>query len=363
MMSRSSAYWTSLLLMSFPIVWALSEVALNYIVGLFFVLLIATLCYLCVNQAKPKAYLYGCAFLGGLSLGYRFAEYSIVVSLLSLILYKRKRLIELLKTTVYFLAGVMVWLVPTVIDTGLSQFVFLYREHSDYVYWHDSIFADDITFWSRLHDLKWLLETGYTKWIFVFFVIICFYIPRNWKKIYSDFDYLFIFVWLVSYAVPLFIFYNLEIPRYVLPLSVPLLLLIGKIADRSVYVKLILVFTIFPVFMTGLRYAYLQHITLPPTVAPVKYVLNNFDPKDTTVVSTFTYRQFQYYAPGLVNYLGSEAPLEFNTESVILEHNGVLTLPGLLGYNLVDEREFTGDRKIFSRVPTTKLFVYKKVDK
>lgn len=355
-MSRSSAYLSSLLLVSFPVVWLLSEVALTNIVGLFLTLLVAILLH---KHSESKFYFYVGSFLGGIVLGYRFAEYSIIGSLILLTMIKRRSLVDATKASIYFFTGVFIWLIPVIYDTGLMQFVNLYKEQSAYIRSHDSIFASDITLSSRISDISWLLEIGYTKWIYAFMLLMIFYLIRNWKRVFSSYDYIFISVWILSYSVPLLFLYNLEVPRHVLPIAVPLVLLLGKIADESKIVKTILLLAIVPIFIVGVRDVYSQHIIMPPTISPVTYVSENYDSNNTAVVSTFTYRQFEYYAPEFSNYYGGNVPTTFTQDTVILEHNGGLNIDSLGNYELVGEREFTESRDLFPRVPKTKIFIYK----
>lgn len=347
---------TSVTLLSLPAVWLLSEVALTNIVGLFTTTFIAILIQ---NGFKKPKLLYFGAFLAGLSLGVRFAEYSVLCSLLFVTLVFRKKLVDFIKVAIYFIAGLLLWLVPTIQDTGLKNFIRLYEEQSAYIRSHDSIFAANITFTSRLHSIKWLIDIGFTKWFFVFLTIIFIYLVKDWRKKITNFDYWFLSTWLVAYIVPLLFIYNLEVPRHVLPLSVPVLLLTGKVANKSNLVRTLVVVSVFPIFVTGAKMAQLQHIVLPPTVAPAKYIQSNFNPDNTTVVSTFTYRQIQHYAPEFMNYYGV-LPTNLNSEYLILEHNGGLHFTVPDDYQFEKTIEFNEDKALFPRVSSTKLFIYEK---
>lgn len=344
--NKKIAFISTVLFLVAPIHWLLSEVALTNVPGMFFTVLTA---YLLYKAKDSKNFLLLGSFLAGLTLGVRFAEYSIVLSLLILVLIYRKNIKDILKASIYFSAGILIWLIPLIFDTGWLEFVHAYSQQISYIASHDSTGA----LISRLVQIWKLFLTGYSP----FFIPIAIFALSRFRK------NLFLAVWLLSYLIPLIFIYNLEVSRHVLPLLPPFVLMFSLILSKFKN-KILLVCCIIltmAIFLTSFSQVKKQNMLTPPSIAPVLYVKENFNPQNTTLITTFTFRQFQYYAPEFENYWGSEnAPGDIESEIIVTDFSKLKDqIPTLTNYNVVDEKTFIGSVEIFPRLPRTNLYILK----
>lgn len=351
---------TSMLFIVTPLHWLLSEVALTNVPGMFFTVLTTLLLYKGINS--PRFLLLG-SFSVGFTLGVRFAEYSILISLLLLVLYFKKTTKVTAVSFFLFAFGVTLWLIPVILDTGLSNFLRLYLNQVTYITRHDSIVAYT-TVSERLKQIMALLEVGYTAFYFPIAFIIILFLATHIRRV-STKPYIFTLVWFLSYAAPLLFIYNLEVPRYVLPLLPPIIILLAlalqSIKQRKVVYILAVALILF-IFYQGLNLAKQQKELVPPTIEPVLYVKNYLDPKQTTLITTYTYRQFQYYAPEFRNYYDiNNTPNTINSQNVIIDYLGIKNkITPLSSYQTADTKEFSGPKEIFPRLPTIHLYILKK---
>lgn len=344
-----------------PIHWVLSEVALTNVPGTFFTVLTALLLY--KGKESPR-FLYAGSLFGGLTLGVRFAEYSIVGALLILVLIYRRSFSAALKSIILFSFGLLLWLVPLIINTGWSNFLSAYANQASYIITHDSL-VQYTSILDRLVRIWELFLMGYS----IYFIAILLLIIWQLRKIKSyatiqPFNYLFVSIWFLSYLIPLVFIYNLEVPRHLLPLLSPLVLLstlsINKILTNH-FALMIYIIIVVAIFFTSLGMVKKQKAIVPPTIAPVLYVKGNFSPEETILVTTFTYRQFQYYAPEFrKNYYGSKNLPDLGTKYAIIDFKNNLAAPELKEHFLKEEVEFSGPREIFPRVNSVKLYVLEK---
>ncbi|MFA5770883.1 MAG: glycosyltransferase family 39 protein [Patescibacteria group bacterium] len=152
-----------------PIQWNLSEVALSNTPGMFFSISAVYLIFKGRNSLKML--LWG-SFLSGIALGVRFAEYSTVIVLLGFVLWVRKRMSNLVKSAVYLITGILVWLIPLILDTGFETFVALYKNQVGYIVNHDSLLAQSSSIVERLVRIKQLLTVGYTPYFFAILLVV-----------------------------------------------------------------------------------------------------------------------------------------------------------------------------------------------
>lgn len=355
--SKNAALLSTALLLATPVHWTLSEVALTNIPGMFFTVTAALLLYKGKNSRK---YLLAGSLLSGLTLGVRFAEYSILLALLGLVLLWRKNFQDVIKAGVYFSAGVLIWLVPLVVDAGLPQFVTAYTRQASYIASHDSLLAYS-TFGQRLSRIWQLFLMGYSVYFIPLIAFILWYLFRHHKAI-KRFNHLFPLVWFFAYLLPLLFIYNLEVPRHLLPLLPPLALLSGLALEKTGRQKIFALgyaLVLVVLFITALNQVQKQHSLTPPSIAPVSYVKENFSPEETVLITTFTYRQFQYYAPEFKNfYFGQQkVVIPPNTKSVIVDFEKIRELEDLKNYTLREKKEFRGPETIFPRLPKIDLFI------
>lgn len=109
-------------------------------------------------------------------------------------------------------------------------------------------------------------------------------------------------------------------------------------------------------FKTGLIQAKQVHSLTPPSIAPVNYVAKHYSLEETIIVSSFTYRQFQYYAPKYKNYW-DKAPNKIE-ESTIIVDSAQLTKNIPNDYTLVNIKQFSGPEEIFPRLPEISLYIF-----
>ena len=102
---------------------------------------------------------------------------------------------------------------------------------------------------------------------------------------------------------------------------------------------------------------------IPPTIQPVLFVKSNFHPQNTTLITSFTYRQFQYYAPEFTNYYSDKINkiAVSDDQIIIVDYLGLKDkISGSSTFKIVGQQSFIGDRNIFTRVPEVKLYILKK---
>ncbi|MDO8503206.1 MAG: glycosyltransferase family 39 protein [bacterium] len=349
---------TAILLVT-PIHWTLSEVALTNVPGMFFAVTTALILY---QGKQSRLYLLAGSFLAGITLGVRFAEYSILLTLLGLVLLWRKNWWDVIKSGVYFSAGIFVWLVPLIIDTGWQELMRAYTTQANYIATHDSL-AASLSMSSRLLRIKELFVMGYSVYFFPLLILIAWFLIKYREEI-KQFKNTFLLVWLLAYFIPLAFIYNLEVPRHVLPLLPPLALLIGSALKKLKNQKsstVIFVGILIAMFSKSLDQVQKIHTLTPPTIAPVSYVKEKFDPETTILITTFTYRQFQYYAPEFTNFYADvteKTQLKDNvvTDSVKIKEQ----IPILAEYRTVSKKSFWGPEDIFPRISYTNLYFLQK---
>lgn len=354
------AILTSIILISTPIEWTLSEVALSNIVGLFWTTTSSLLLYLGIRN---KNYLYLGSFIAGLTLGFRFAEYSILLSLLLLItLYKQPK--YLIKTWLLFICGVLVWFIPLLVLTTPRGFLDLYINQASYIINHDSLNSADSSLKFRLIQIKELLKIGYSIYFLPVFLVVFLYILRRVTEFKSiTISFVFSVVWLFSYLVPLIFIYNLEVPRHILPLLPPTLLIFAlALNSYQKVLQIVFIPVIIFLFITSLEQVKMLHSLTPPTISPVLYTKDNFDPKKTLLITTFTYRQFQFYAKEFPTFYGNNnLPKTINTEYVIIDFIDLKNqISSLSNYKITNTIEFSQDKTIFPRIHKTTLYILEK---
>lgn len=369
MFSKATAVLASLFFIFLPVEWILSEVATSNITGLFFTILLGYLVYTSINNYK-NATLIG--FIGALALGIRFTDFPVVAALLCLSTVKNHSF----KYTAYlitsFIIGVSLWLVPLLMITGPKEFYEAYKKVADYVTWHDTLLGQSYTFKHlmkvRIEYLWGLLKSAYTQ-IFILISFLSLIIFSLKKKSWQEFRFYFLLVWFFSYFLPLIFFYNLELPQYTLPLLPTLSIITAFIITSFIKNKTTLVLTTFLLTIWLFSKSWPQVINqaqdIPPTISPVLYVKQHFDPRNTLLITTFIYRQFQYYAPEFKNYYGIEKiPSQLQYEYIILDYEGLKgELPILNEYQIIDSKLFTQSyKRSFPRLKETKLYVLSKLE-
>lgn len=353
MFDQKTALLSSFLFIIMPISWTLSIVGLTNIPGLFFLLVFVYFLYISKKTLKNLILI---SLFGGLILGVRFTELPIILVLLGLVLFKNISLKRILASLLFFLLGISLWMIPTVVLTGLDKFLDSYSWIANYVITHDALVE------KRLEALWFLLQVGYTPY-FIIFALGTVVITLLKKDLIRQFRFQFLIVWLLSYTIPLIFIYNLEVPRYTLPLLPPLLILSSSyfiyLIKKNRFLIIILVVILINLFKESFSQVNRFHQATPPTIAAVNYVIKNFNPQNTVVIASFTYRHFQYYAPQFLTFYGQLPGKLTNDKTVIIDYLGLKEKIDLANFKLVETKNFTADKDIFSRVPSVNIYVLK----
>lgn len=357
---KTSAILATILISITPIHVFSSISVFSEIPGEFFMILSAYLIYR--GRLSSKLLLLG-SFLAGISLGVRFAEITIVIPLLIVVYFFRKDLLVTIKSLVFFLLGILTWFTPLIAITGWQDFIKSYTMQATYIFNHDS-FVAYTSLISRFTQVWKLFLTGYSIFFISIIVIIVFYFFRNMKRV-KKYSSVFILVWLFSYLIPLLFIYNLEVTRFVLPLLAPISLLFAISIKHLIKNKTFLLFFVaitISIFLTSIDKANrIKHI-VPPTVAPALYVRDKFDPNDTTLYTSYTFRQFQYYSPKFTNIYSSSTPQYIQSKYLITDYIGLMgDVSNKTDYQLIEQKLFEGPKDIFPRINKINLYIYRRL--
>lgn len=362
MFGKFTAYLAAVFFLITPISWSLSEVALTNIPGLFFLTFFTYLLYKFQDNIRSLCFV---LIFGGLILGVRFTEISVILSLLAFIIIKKRYYDKILLLLGSFILGLLLWIIPLVLITGLKEFIASYSWIASYVLTHDTLLGQEFNFrWlllQRLTQLIALLNIAYTPIFILLSLFIFSYLIYSRK--YLDYKYQFILVWFFSYLVPLVLVFNLEVPRYTLPLLPPLLILfIGSLSKNKIVLVLLLILSA-NLLTQSLGQVSRFKNTVPPIISSVSFVKNNFNPKETLIVSGITYRHFQYYAPEFqIVDIGDIKNLELpKDKTVVIDYPNLKNQMNIFSeFRVEREIEFSGDKDIYSRTPKIELFILKK---
>jgi len=364
--NKNLAIISSFLFIFIPIGWMMSEVALTNMPGLFSLLVFTYLLFLYGRKNLPIL-----SFLGGFILGIRFTEFPIIISLLSIFLIRDFRVKKIIYCFFAFTIGVCIWLIPTIYLTGSNEFVKSYKWIASYIISHDSFFGQGIKslnfFTNRLEKLFYLLKIAYSLQLLIIVSISYLYIFLTRKNL-KRYNFQFILVWTLSYFVPLIFIYNLEVPRYTLPL-LPIFVIVAsyplvnlKNRSMSFVYRVVFVITFFFLFQQGFSQLKRFRAQTPPTIAAVNYIKDNFSAKGTVILASYTYRQFQYYAPEFLSFYSENLTREniIQKDTVVIDYLGLKEkIPQFYKVEIVDSKEFLGDVDIYSRVPKVTLYILK----
>lgn len=363
MFDKKTALIAALLLMITPVHWILSETPISNVTGLFFLICFAYLVYV---YEKNYRFWPLVGFVGGLILGVRLTDSPVVLGLLGLIVLRNFRIEKVIILGVSFLFGVFTWWIPLILISGFSNFSDSYMVIAKWFANYESGIKENYGikyyFSSKTLNLLDHLTVSYT-WSILAAAAIS--LLATLPKIFKVLNYQFLLTWIISYGIILFTLYNLDLPQYTLPLSVPFVILIARLlrqalANRKLRLAaapLLILATMF-VIKYDLEQI-LGHLkTTPPTISPVFFVKEKFSSKDTVLITTFTYRQFQYYAPEFTNYYGTEKlPLKIDAKNVIVDYKNLRDdLPVLKDYKIVDSAVFAQPDLYMPRIHKTNLY-------
>lgn len=365
MFDLKTAVLATVMLIFIPIFWVFSELPLTNIPGLFFYLLSIYLIFKFHNQIKIMIFT---SFLAGFILGVRATEYPVILSLLGLVILKHSNPKYSLGVLIAFVTGIVAWFIPVLFLTGIENFKSSLITITSYatsksLFIQDSLFLENI-FLIRLEKFIYLFKISYTYPLLIVSVVSFLWLIFK-KKNSNKFEFRFLYVWILFYGFLFFIlhmllYYDLGLPQYTLAILLPLIILTSYVCSRYRWMFLVYLVVVIQLAYTSWSYLKNESHTIPPTISPVLYVKDKFNPQDTTLITTFTYRQFQYYAPEFENYYPLKNTPTKLKENVIIDYNGLATeIPSLKGYTIVDSKEFSNSKLIFSRINNTKIFILK----
>lgn len=358
------AYFSVLMFIFIPVVWLLSVTALTDIVGLSALILTG---YLLYHYQKSKTAVIWVSLLAGFLIGVRFNEFPVVLGLLGWVMLQQKSFKYAFFQSAALAAGGLLWLIPIIMITGWTEFVRTFSENGGYVIAHDVLLGNSHSI-PGLIKAKLLMIFELFKLGFSLPLTVVFAGSLLWallqRKLYSQTWFQFCLIWIFSYSVLLMTFFNLELPRHILPLSVPLLLItvfaLKKLTVKNKLFWLVPVLLLLPLIYQSSSKVYRFHNTLPATVAPVLYVKQNFDPRTTVVYASFTLRAFEYYAPEFKSIdKNSEVSVITPDKTVIVDHLDLIKDPALQGFEEVDAEYFSTDKDIFPKVDSIDIHVLK----
>ncbi len=363
MFDTKTAILASIMLMFIPIFWIFSELPLSNIPGFSLYLLIIYQMYKYHRNLKIMILI---SFFAGLSLGVRTTEFPIMIGLLGFIIVKNSNL-KYLYILPAFALGIAAWFGPVLILTGVENFQSSLSTITGYATdkssFSNSLFIENIL-WNRLEKFISLFKVSFTTpFLIISSLSLLWLISR--KSLLKNFNYQFLSVWILFYGIlffilHMFVYYDLGLAQYTLAILPPLIILVTSILSRKNFLLILYLFLVINLIYTS--WSYLQHQSqiTPPTIAPVIYVKNNFSPDNTTLITTFTYRQFQYYAPQFENYHPLKNSPKKLKDIVIVDYDGLISqIPALKKYEVVEKREFSNPELFFSRINDTKLYILK----
>lgn len=363
--------WVSLLtvvIFTFtPISFYFSEVAMSNLPGLLGYSTIAFLVY----KYKDKSGLVGpISFLAGLTLGIRFSEFPIIGGLICFLLIKNLNIKRVVTIVISFMGGFLVWFGAVIYLTGWTNFNLAGRSTKEYV--AEKFLANHNTISTTSSFVKLFLKS-YTFGLLLLIILAIVYVFRKKERFFED-KYLFLIFYTlpylaIFYLLHLTIYYDLGLSQYTLAILPPLSILasaaIMEMVKKTKYKLTFIILISFVIgfsFLTSLKIAKSLHEDLPVTIEPVMFVKENVPRESTTLVTTYLYRQFQYYAPEYDIYFRAlRAPGKIDSEYVVVDFGGLIKeLPQLKDHNVVMTRHFEDKKLIFARVNKIDIFVLRK---
>src|SRR3989344_4626609 len=354
MFNKETAILSSLILVITPVHWIISEVALTNIPGQFFLNLLIYFMYVYRRSFKGIVIV---SFLFGSMLGLRFTEAPIIISLLALILFDKKNFKLAILAIVSFLTGVLLWILPLIYVTGFDKFIKSFTFIATYILEHDSISLNSantiLLIQQRFLSYLNLLNISYSIPLLLTFLIG---------------TTLILNLYLFSYVFVHLSIYNMEVTRYTLPILPPLAILTSFFIFSFFKKRFAIIFSIFLiVYIFSVSFSQLIRFknSIPATISPILYTKDNFKPDEVIIISSVTFRQFQYYAKNytVLNVDNIPPDFLFDKNTIIIDHIGTLEkYPALKKYALVKKMQFSVDRDIFPRVYQTTLYILKKAN-
>ena len=362
--NQNSAIIGCLLFLLTPVSWLLSISALTDMVGLFFLTLTAYLFYICMKDKQKTIWV---SFLAGISIGVRFNEFPVLIALLLWIMIKQRNLKYAFYQGISLILGGLTWLIPMILITGIKEFYDTFTSNGAYVAEHDLLLGNTHSVLGLLKTKLLLLiplfKIGYTLPLTILFLLSLGWVLMQ-KKLFKENWIQFCLVYVTSYSILLLTFFNLELPRHILPLIIPMIIIIlypiYKLMNKHRFLGII---SLGLLFITGTQ-AYSQverfHKAVPTTIGPVLYVKEHFNPNNTVIYASYTLRNFQYYAPEFKSIDNkSDKSVITPEKTVITDLVDLNKDPALNTFQEIETKYFQSDKDIFPKVDSLQLHILK----
>ncbi len=341
MFNREIALYSSILMAFTPLFWLNSVKAMSDMTGLFFVLTSMFFIYRYI-KCKKRLFFYLGALLAGIAAGVRIHSLFILLPLLMYSMYKQKQEVKInLKGGVLFVIVILLWLVPLILTTGISEY--FYSAQSQLMYRVDrpdiSLFGAELTednLIQRLIGFPYfflfggyginLASLGVLSVVLLLFMIVLGILFLKKINLHDE-RFIFLCLGTIPYLIAIFVMLPPFNPRYLLIL-VPVFSLV--FANVIFLIKnknlshVLFGFLVFLVLSHAVFLAFVIRNTPSPPVQSIEYVNKNYGPEDVIILSGFADKYFTYYYTSL-SRLSSETNCE-TIQRLLSENREVLTI-------------------------------------
>ncbi len=360
-----------------PVHLLFSVVVMTDIVSSFFVTSTACLLYMGLRSTK---YLYLASLMMGITMGIRWTDI-LLIPLFIIVLIYRKQLKICLVSGLIALAGVCLWFIPVLLDTGFNTFIAIQKAQWIYASGGSTLSSlGGLTLSNLLITLRAMMTLFIEGWssVFIIFLLITgIVILIKMKNRYNcvhcivDKRLVFILSWLVPYFLFAILFYMLYIPRYLLPLFPPLSIIFAysmiELAEipqrRWIKGSFFLIFAILIAYMgsQAIASAYAIHTTAPAPVQAAEWVKGQYSPQDTIVIAGGSFKHFQYYLPNFTTkfdiYL---SPYEIY--NFLIENKTIISEGSPPTFDTTSKAYIFERPKIYPKHECVKLYEFKMCD-
>lgn len=358
---------SSIILSLAPAEMLFSVVVMSDIVSMFFIAATVYLLYSGLNSTKC---LYLGSFILGVTMGVRQTDILLIFIFIIILFYKKNQK-EFLTSLILLSLGVTLWLVPVIVDTGVSNFIYAQSTQGKA--------ASDMGTLNSLGGLNLsslivtvkalisLLKIGWSNSIIPFSLIAIgalIYRIKDSKKLLAEKWQVILLGWMIPYFL-LFIFVTyLEFPRYLLPIFPPMAIIFGYSSIRLIdkinikYIKEVLAIIIILIIISMAAYsisgAYELHKSVPAPVSAANLIKESYNPNTTIILAYESLRHFQYYIPEFsVKWEPSVDPREIID---YLSENKTIIIEADTLDNLYKTYSFYRDPKIYSKHTNVLLY-------
>lgn len=301
----------SAIILSFaPSEMLFSEVVMSDIVSMFFITATVYFFYMGIRSSN---YTYIGSIILAATIGIRQTNFPLILLLFLISIYKRN-MRELAVSLGILSVGIALWLVPTVMDTGFSNFIVAQNTQGKTAFEYATFSElNEANFMGLLITIKRLISLfaeGWSSALFVFCLVSVVAIigeMGNFKKGIADRRVLLLIIWMLPYFILFIFLYQLYITRYLLPVFPPMAIIFGysliKLVDnikiKSIR-KFFIIFIILIISSMGIHAisaAHALHTSEPAPVSGAKLIKELYNPNTTVVLAYESFRHFQYYLP------------------------------------------------------------------